>query len=115
MPYDQLASRKAVGRRLAELRGDRTQKDFADLLGIGRTSLIRYEAGERPIDTDLVSALFVLFRVDVLWLLTGTEAASSAWGHSDEMALIDRYRSLNKRARDHVVETVKLLSDPGVR
>ena len=37
-------SRRDTGERLRLIRGDRSQKDFAELLGIGRTTLIRYEA-----------------------------------------------------------------------
>lgn len=36
--------------RLSELRGDRTQADFADLLGISRASISLYESGARTPD-----------------------------------------------------------------
>ncbi len=36
-----------VGRRLKELRGGRTQKEFADLLGLSQAQYNRYETGKR--------------------------------------------------------------------
>ncbi|MEW5913675.1 MAG: helix-turn-helix transcriptional regulator [Thermodesulfobacteriota bacterium] len=36
-----------VGRRLRELRGERTQKDFADLLELSQAQYNRYETGKR--------------------------------------------------------------------
>lgn len=36
---------KAVGRRIRALRGDRTQADFAELVGVTRSALANYETG----------------------------------------------------------------------
>ena len=36
-----------VGRRLKQLRGERTQKEFADLLGLSQAQYNRYETGKR--------------------------------------------------------------------
>ncbi len=36
-----------VGRRLKQLRGQRTQKEFADLLGLSQAQYNRYETGKR--------------------------------------------------------------------
>lgn len=38
---------KSIGERLVELRGDRTQKEVADSLGISTSALSMYENGER--------------------------------------------------------------------
>lgn len=45
-PLDEEAAR-ALGSRLREARGDRTQADFAPLLGIDRATLANYESGRR--------------------------------------------------------------------
>lgn len=36
-----------IGRRLADLRGDRTQQEVADALGVGVSTIGMYERGER--------------------------------------------------------------------
>ncbi|BEQ14456.1 helix-turn-helix transcriptional regulator [Desulfoferula mesophila] len=36
-----------VGRRLKQLRGERTQQEFADLLGLSQAQYNRYETGKR--------------------------------------------------------------------
>lgn len=38
---------RETGERIRSIRGSRSQIEFAELLGIGRTTLIRYESGER--------------------------------------------------------------------
>ena len=39
--------KKAIGRRLRELRGSRTQNEVADAIGISVTAVGMYERGER--------------------------------------------------------------------
>ena len=36
-----------IGKRLADLRGDRTQQEIADALGVGVSTIGMYERGER--------------------------------------------------------------------
>ncbi len=62
---------QTIGERLRQIRGEKTQAEFADLLGIARKTLVRYEAGEREVDVDLILRLNLLFKVQPLWLLTG--------------------------------------------
>ena len=38
---------KAIGKRLAELRGDRTQTEIARLVGVTPSAISMYESGER--------------------------------------------------------------------
>lgn len=38
---------KVIGRKLADLRGDRSQKEVADALGISPSAVSMYELGER--------------------------------------------------------------------
>ncbi|HEL4402422.1 TPA: helix-turn-helix domain-containing protein [Stenotrophomonas maltophilia] len=89
-----------IGERLRALRGDRSQKDFAELLGIGRTTLIRYEAGARQIDVELLVRLNLLFGTQPLWLLTGVgESGGGVQLTSREAMLLDNYRSSPEDAK----------------
>jgi transcriptional regulator with XRE-family HTH domain len=54
-----------------------TQAEFADLLGIARKTLIRYELNEREPDVDFIVKLNLLYHVQPLWLLTGVAEATS--------------------------------------
>ena len=59
------------GGRLRSVRGRATIKEFADQLGVGKNSLIRYESGERSPDADFVARVCQLFDVDPRWLVLG--------------------------------------------
>lgn len=83
-----------IGSRVKQLRGDQTQQQFADLLGIGRTTLIRYENNERVPDAEILIKLYVLYKTQPLWLLTGWgDEASGVKLKPEEAALLDNYRN----------------------
>lgn len=65
--------RVELGKRLAEIRGRRSQVEFANLLAVHKNTLARYETGERMPDTVFLSALAVL-GVNIHWLITGLGA-----------------------------------------
>jgi transcriptional regulator with XRE-family HTH domain len=97
---------RETGGRLRQIRGERSQKEFAELLGIGRTTLIRYESGERQIDVDLLLKLNVIFRLQPLWLLTGKgEVSGGTLLNSREAALLDNYRNSPEDAREALEKT----------
>lgn len=60
-----------IGKRIALVRGHRSQESFARLFGIARNTLINYEKGERLPNTDLVYALYVSENIESVWLLSG--------------------------------------------
>lgn len=46
-----MIDKKKIGKKLAKLRGNRTQKEVADALGISPSAVTMYETGRRtPID-----------------------------------------------------------------
>ena len=61
----------ALGKRLAVMRGNASQKAFARSLGIHKNTLIRYEQGERLPNALVLAQLHTIHGVNVLWLLTG--------------------------------------------
>ena len=56
--------------RLAQVRGDRSQRQFARELGVFQQNVNRYESGTTP-HTDFLITLALKERVSVDWLLLG--------------------------------------------
>lgn len=50
-----------IGKRLLELRGDRTQQEIADQLGVGVSTIGMYERGERVPKDEIKNALAQLY------------------------------------------------------
>jgi transcriptional regulator with XRE-family HTH domain len=93
----------AIGERIQSVRGDVTQKDFAARLGIGRTSVVRYESGQRKPDALFVARLYAVFGINPVWLLTGEGVISP---HDtlkpDEAILLDNYRNSPMEGKDAI-------------
>lgn len=60
-----------IGERLVQLRGKRSRQTFAELLGIGARTLVRYEKEERLPDAELLARVCQTFEADPTWLLMG--------------------------------------------
>lgn len=61
---------KQIGARLTELRGVRTQAEYAPLIGVLKSTLSIYENGHKPPHPDVLIKL-AQQGVDLNWLLTG--------------------------------------------
>lgn len=70
----------AIGRRLQEARGARSQREIGELLGFLQPQISRYEHGEVPGSFRLLAGLAALLDVDVNWVLTGRKAATGERG-----------------------------------
>ncbi len=82
-----------IGSRIKQIRGTQTQQEFADLLDIGRTTLINYEGNTRVPDAEFLLKLYVMYKVQPLWLLTGIgDDVSGVKLKPDESILLDNYR-----------------------
>ncbi len=68
--YKASSTRSALGQRIRQLRGNRTQAAFAALLGMKQPQLARYEAGQQP-DPPTLTKVAKACGVTVDWLLTG--------------------------------------------
>jgi transcriptional regulator with XRE-family HTH domain len=91
---------KEVGERIRAIRGELSQAVFAEKLGIGRTSVIRYESGERQPDVEMLVKLNLLYGVQPLWLLTGKfEATAGVQLTPREAALLENYRRSPEEAK----------------
>lgn len=91
----------AIGDRLKEERSRLgfSQTDLASAGGVGKTTQINYEKGERSPDASYLAAVADK-GVDVLYVVTGErkpQASSSL--DADEALLVDRYRRMTAEAR----------------
>jgi phage repressor protein C with HTH and peptisase S24 domain len=77
-----------IGKRITEIRGKKTLPEFAATLGIARSTLIRYEKGDRLPDADFICAICQVYELDANWLLTGEKILTMA---NDEIAQIPVY------------------------
>ncbi len=104
--------KSAIGARIRQVRGDMTQKEFSDRLGIGRTSVVRYEAGERSPDADFITKAYAVLGVDAIWLLTGIGSGPPALT-PEESALLDNFRHSPPAARAALRATSDALAQRG--
>ena len=62
--------KRRLPERLAQVRGDRSQRQFARDLGVFQQNVNRYESGTTP-HTDFLITLALKERVSIDWLLLG--------------------------------------------
>ncbi len=62
--------KKKLPERLAEVRGDRSQRRFASDLGVFQQNVNRYESGTTP-HTDFLITLALKENISLDWLLMG--------------------------------------------
>jgi len=67
--------RKVIGRRIGALRTARnwSQKSVADYVGCGQSTISKLEAGDAPLDLDLLSSIADALEVSVLVFLPGAD------------------------------------------
>lgn len=64
-------AREGIPKRLAEIRGERSQREFARQLDVFQQNINRYELGTMP-HADFLIRLHQREGVSIDWLLTGT-------------------------------------------
>lgn len=102
---------EGTGARLRIIRGVRSQEEFAELLGVGRATLQRYEADQRTPDGDLMARLWMLFRADPLWVLTGTSSSDPIWGANGwEAQAMTSLRALDDHTRQRVIAMLEAVA-----
>ena len=80
MANEKQALTKALGKRLIELRGDRTLTGFADSIGLWPATLTNYENGRNLPGAYVLSKIAEHEDVDLNWLVTG-----HGWHPDDEV------------------------------
>ncbi|EHP1714767.1 helix-turn-helix transcriptional regulator [Salmonella enterica] len=99
--------------RLQVVRGKMTQDEFAKALGVGRTTLIRYESGERVPDANFLQALSLKFNIDPSWLLLGTgNAPEREQVTPEKQALLDAFDGMSEENKRALLQIGESLSQP---
>ncbi|MEB3437891.1 helix-turn-helix transcriptional regulator [Pseudomonas sp. A2] len=102
----------AIGDRLKEERSrlGLSQTDLATVGGVGKTTQINYEKGERSPDATYLSAVADK-GVDVLYVVTGEKKPQGSGSlTADEALLIERYRSMTPEAKATVSSVSEALA-----
>jgi transcriptional regulator with XRE-family HTH domain len=86
-PSRSISSSSGIGARIAQIRQQTTQTQFAATLGIHKNTLIRYEQEKRHPDSAFLVRICTQYGVDPNWLLSGQSKRSAH--------LIDSSRLLN--------------------
>lgn len=76
MTNNQKLDRNLVAEKLKKLRGDRTQKEVAEAIGITPMAMSYYESGERMPNDDVKAKLANYFGVSVGFLFFAEEVNS---------------------------------------
>jgi len=82
-----------TGGLIRKLRGNLTQEEFASEMGVGRTTIIRYESNERTPDAEFLLKLYDMFGVDPTHVLTGRMPVPTL--EHEEADLLDVWRRLS--------------------
>lgn len=93
-----------MNERIKEVRNDlgMTQQEFADRLGVGKFTVVKWESGDRAIRDAVVKSICVTFGVCEEWLRNGTRPMYEEKNVYDEIG--DFVRSLS----DHPPDAYKL-------
>jgi len=103
-----MSKKQTIGERIKKIRGSLTQTEFGKMLGVGRTTVIRYEKNERSPDADFIIRMNVLFKVQPYWLLTGKgEVSGGVKLTPREASVIEQYRVADEQGRYAVDATLK--------
>lgn len=109
-----------TGAELKRIRGSRTHQEFADLLGVSRNTVMRYEKNERTPDAEYLFKLNLVFGVDPSRIVLGRDSVPV--DNPREKALFSNYRAAaeeDKVTIDRVAELAArsagmMKSNPGV-
>ncbi|PKF27415.1 MULTISPECIES: helix-turn-helix domain-containing protein [Pseudomonas] len=93
----------AIGYRLKEERSRLgiSQTDLAQVGGVGKTTQINYEKGERSPDASYLAAVAEI-GVDVLYVVCGERKPQALGLSAEESLLVERYRLMTTEARSTI-------------
>jgi transcriptional regulator with XRE-family HTH domain len=95
-----------MGGTIKKIRGKSSREKFAELLGIGASTLVRYESNERTPDADFLLKMNLLYGVDPMYLLTG-RTTSLGGLNQVEVDLLNAFRSASDDGRKAIVLCAK--------
>lgn len=86
-----------TGAEIKRIRGSRSQQEFADLLEVGRTTIIRYENNERTPDAEFLFKLNLIFGVDPSRVVLGRDSVNIR--DPKEVEVLNNYRAAKPEDR----------------
>lgn len=92
-----------VGARIRAVRGDMKLVEFANFIGIGKSTVSRYENNQGSPDAVFITALYEKCGIEPLWLLTGQGSCGEQLTPR-EAALLDNYRHIDDEEGKRYVE-----------
>lgn len=92
-----------IGSRIRLVRGDMKLVEFAEFIGIGKSSISRYENNQGSPDAVFITALYEKCGIEPLWLLTGSGECGTQLSPR-EAALLDNYRHIDDEEGKRYVE-----------
>lgn len=92
-----------IGARIRLVRGDMKLVEFAEFIGIGKSSISRYENNQGSPDAVFITALYEKCGIEPLWLLTGSGEHGTQLSPR-EAALLDNYRHIDDEEGKRYVE-----------
>lgn len=93
----------AIGQRLKEVRGRKSQAEFAEQLGVTHKSISNYEIGKRVPDVEFICKLMKDFGVDSTWLITGQYAVTS----KSNLSTLKELRAVIDEKLDEVITNLE--------
>lgn len=91
-----------VGLRIAALRGELTQSQFATRLDVDRKTIGEWERGERVPSGMALIRMSNLLGADINYILTGQSGGQAPTLRPDEAALLDNYRNSPSDGRERL-------------
>ena len=89
-----------VGDRIREIRGDMSQREFAEKLGISQSSISGYEKNTRLPDYDIIRKICSEFTVSADWIIIGKQTSERNENYAllekDYLQLLVKYKQLDK-------------------
>lgn len=94
-----------TGAEIKRIRGEMSQGDFAAMMGVGRTTIIRYESNERAPDADFLIKINLVFGVDPTQLLLGKKSPKG----DSEYQLVPRSSARPSAGHGTLVESEQIV------
>ncbi|EIS9524170.1 helix-turn-helix transcriptional regulator [Clostridioides difficile] len=97
--------------RLRELRKENkyTVQDIADKLNVNKNSVVRWENGNRKVDTEKLIELSHIYNVSIDYILYLTDNRENIQLKEEEVKLLYNYRELDTKSKTIVQEQVNTL------
>ncbi|MCC0705301.1 helix-turn-helix transcriptional regulator [Clostridioides sp. ES-S-0049-02] len=97
--------------RLRELRKENkyTVQDVADKLSVNKNSVVRWENGNRKVDTEKLIELSNIYNVSIDYILCITDNRENIQLEEEEKQLLNNYRELDTKSKTIVQEQINTL------